>query len=89
MTQPVHTNQRRLVPIQRGFADMGVGSRSAGYARIKEGLITTPVKVGKASTLPSDEIAALTNATIAGASNDELRTLVDTLHAKRKAGGAE
>jgi prophage regulatory protein len=60
-------------------------SRSTIYLRIAQGLWTKPVSLGaRAVGWPSDEVAALNAARIAGKSDDEIRTLVAKLEAARK-----
>ena len=60
-------------------------SRSTIYLRISEGLWTKPVSLGaRAVGWPSDEVAALNAARIAGKTDDEIRNLVSRLEAARK-----
>jgi prophage regulatory protein len=60
-------------------------SRSTIYLRIAQGLWTRPVSLGaRAVGWPSDEVAALNAARIAGKTDDEIRTLVAKLEAARK-----
>jgi len=60
-------------------------SRSAIYLRISQGLWTKPVSLGaRAAGWPSNEVAALNAARIAGKTDDEIRTLVEKLEAARK-----
>jgi len=60
-------------------------SRSTIYLRIAQGLWTKPVNLGpRAVGWPSDEVAAINAARIAGKSDNELRTLVAELEAARK-----
>ncbi len=60
-------------------------SRSTIYLRIAQGLWTKPVSLGsRAVGWPSDEVAALNAARIAGKTDDEIRTLVAKLEAARK-----
>lgn len=66
-------------------ADSGL-SRSTLYARIKGGLWTRPVSLGpRAVGWPSDEVAALNAARIAGKDDVAIRALVARLEAARKA----
>ena len=59
-------------------------SRSTIYRCIAQGLFTKPVRLSeRAVGWPSGEIAALNVAHIAGKSNDEIRALVEQLHAVR------
>jgi len=60
-------------------------SRSTIYLRIAQGLWTKPVSLGaRAVGWPSNEVAALNAARIAGKTDDEIRTLVAKLEAARK-----
>lgn len=60
-------------------------SRSAHYLDIQEGLFTRPVSIGaRAVGWPSDEVAALNAARIAGKSEEQIRALVVALEAARK-----
>jgi prophage regulatory protein len=60
-------------------------SRSTIYMRISERLWTKPVALGpRAVGWPSDEVAALIAARIAGKTDDEIRALVAKLETARK-----
>ena len=60
-------------------------SRSTIYLRIAEGLWTRPVSLGaRAVGWPSDEVAAINAARIAGKTDDEIRSLVMKLEVARK-----
>ena len=60
-------------------------SRSTIYLRIVEGLCTKPVRLGaRAVGWPSDEVAAINAARIAGKTDEEVRVLVAQLEAARK-----
>ena len=60
-------------------------SRSTIYLRIAEGLWTKPVSLGaRAVGWPSDEVAAINAARIAGKTDEEVRALVAKLEAARK-----
>ncbi|MDD4073114.1 MAG: AlpA family phage regulatory protein [Desulfobacterales bacterium] len=68
------------VKIQSGL------SRSTIYLRIAQGLWTKPVSLGaRAVGWPSDEVAAINAARIAGKTDEEVRALVAKLEAARKA----
>jgi len=59
-------------------------SRSTIYLRIKQGLWTKPVKLGlRAIGWPSNEVAALLQARIAGFDDQSIRALVIKLEAAR------
>lgn len=65
-------------------------SRSTAYARISDRLLTRPVKLGaRAVGWPATEIASLNAARIAGNSDDEIRSLVESLEKARKRAGVE
>lgn len=73
-----------MVRIQPALKRMGFG-RSQGYKRMKQGLLPRGVKIGaRAAALSDGEIDAMNRAHLAGASDDELRKLVERLHAARK-----
>ena len=76
--------RRTLVPTTQCFVDAGFRSRSAGYEAIAAGLLPQPVHVGRASVMPSDEVAQVIDARVAGRSNDEIRLLVQQLHQARR-----
>ena len=60
-------------------------SRSTIYLRIAQGLWTKPVSLGaRAVGWPSDEVAAINAARIAGKTDEEVRSLVAKLEAVRK-----
>ena len=60
-------------------------SRSAHYLDIQQGLFTHPVSIGaRAVGWPSDEVAALNAARIAGKTDEQIRALVVALEAARK-----
>ncbi|QDL37225.1 helix-turn-helix transcriptional regulator [Rhodoferax sediminis] len=59
-------------------------SRSTIYLRIVQGLWTKQISLGpRAIGWPANEVAALNAARIAGMSDEQIRELVKTLHAKR------
>jgi predicted DNA-binding transcriptional regulator AlpA len=59
-------------------------SKSMLYDRIGRGVFTRPVKLGPMSVAwPSDEVAVLVRAVVAGASDAQLEALVKRLHKKR------
>lgn len=58
--------------------------RTCLHERVSKGLWTTPVRVsGRTTGWPAREVAALNAARIAGKSDDEIRLLVQQLHAQR------
>lgn len=65
-------------------AEAGYRSNASIYNLIREGLWTKPVSIGQRSVgWPDDEVRALCSARIAGASDNEIRDLVNRLHSKR------
>jgi prophage regulatory protein len=67
-------------------AEMGHRSHASIYNAIKAGLFTSGVAIGqRAKGWPSDEVAAINAARIAGRSDSQIRELVVSLHAKRTA----
>jgi prophage regulatory protein len=60
-------------------------SRSTIYLRIAQGLWTKPVSLGeRAVGWPSEEVAAINAARIAGKTDEEVRALVTKMEAARK-----
>jgi prophage regulatory protein len=60
--------------------------RSTLYLRIDQGLWTRPVALGpRAVAWPESEVEALIAARIAGHDPQQIRELVDRLHARRRA----
>jgi prophage regulatory protein len=58
--------------------------KSGIYAKIADELLPPPVKIGRLSTWPADEIDAVIQARIAGKTNDEIRDLVRKLVVARQ-----
>lgn len=84
----MHTNpkaSRTLLRKPSAFGAMGFAN-STGYLKIQQGLFLQPVRCGSSSVWPSDEIAKIQAAYVAGKSEAEIRALVSDLHAARKAG---
>lgn len=64
--------------------------RTAIYDRIKAGLFPAPVKLGaRSSVWPAHEIDACNDAIIQGRTPDELKALVQQLHAQRRGEGMD
>lgn len=60
-------------------------SASTFYQRIKDGLFTSPIKIGvRLSAWPANEVEDLILAIIAGRTDDEIRDVVKRLEAARK-----
>lgn len=65
-------------------AETGHRSHASIYNAVRAGTFTRPVRIGARSVgWPSDEVAAINAARIAGKSDAEIRELVKHLHAKR------
>lgn len=68
-------------------AALGV-KKSARHQYVHGGLLTRPLKLStRCARWPSREIEAIQAARIAGKSDDEIRALVDRLHAARAQAG--
>lgn len=66
-----------------GVADRTGLRVTAIYDRIKRGLLVPPVKAARSSLFPEDEITAIVEAQIGGATDAQLRELVSRLVADR------
>ena len=65
-------------------AETGHRSHASIYNAVRAGLFTKAVPIGARSVgWPSNEVQAINAARIAGQSEDEIRQLVNRLHAKR------
>lgn len=65
-------------------AETGHRSHASIYNAIKAGLFTKPVPIGQRSVgWPDFEVKAINTARISGKSENEIRELVERLHAKR------
>ena len=61
-------------------------ARSTLYLRIKQRLMTPPVKLGeRCAAWPAHEVAAINTARIAGKSDEQIRELVTQLEQQRTA----
>ncbi len=65
-------------------AETGHRSHASIYNAVNAGLFTKPVPIGQRSVgWPSDEVQAINAARIAGKTDEQIRELVTTLHARR------
>ncbi len=65
-------------------AESGHRSNASIYGLIRNGLWTKPVKIGERSSgWPDTEVKALCAARIAGKADNEIREMVNRLHAQR------
>jgi prophage regulatory protein len=79
-----------ILRMQSVKAETGHSSHASIYTAIHAGLFTMPVAIGQRSVgWPSEEVAAINAARIAGKSDTDIRALVDQLHAARCAGTGE
>jgi len=61
-------------------------SRSTIYLRAKQGLFPAPIKIGaRAVGWPENEVNAINAARIAGKTDDEIKSLVDSFYADNTA----
>lgn len=59
--------------------------RTQMHADISMGLFVKPIRIGaRATAFPADEVQALFNARIAGMTDSQIRSLVESLHAARR-----
>ena len=73
-----------ILRMQSVKAETGNRSHASIYSAIHAGLFTMPVQIGQRSVgWPSQEVAAINQARIAGKSDADIRALVDQLHAAR------
>ncbi len=64
--------------------------KSAFYVDVRDGLFPAPVRLGLRSVAwPASEVEAIVQARVRGASDVEVRALVEELHAKRLTAGLE
>ena len=72
-----------ILRLKKVLEVMGM-SRSTLYLRIRQGLMTPPVKLGERSTAwPEYEVSAINAARIAEKSEEEIRELVAQLYRRR------
>lgn len=65
-------------------AETGDRSNTSIYNAIRDGLFTKPVPIGaRAKAWPDYEVKAIVRARIAGQTEEQIRALVNRLHAKR------
>lgn len=78
-----------IMRMTRVWNELGT-TRTPGYNAIRDGLLTTPVKVGpRAAGIPSHEVEAILTARIGGATDEQIRALVQRLHAQRVTAAAK
>lgn len=74
---------QRLLKLPQVRECFGQGTTSL-YDQIKEETLTPPIKLGRSSFWPEQEIAEIQSAVIAGKSQDERREIVKRLVAARQ-----
>lgn len=73
-----------MLRLDRCKTKSGYTSHTSIYNNIRDGLWTTPVRIGqRAVAWPDHEVEAICAARIAGYSDAQIRDLVNRLHAKR------
>lgn len=77
MTETIRLDRLPAVLEQRG------DGRSSLYLDIQRGTWTPPVRLGRSSSWPHHEVQALVRARIAGASTEQLQTIVRDLVNRR------
>ena len=64
--------------------ETGLKGNTSVYEQVRRGLLTEPVSIGQRSVgWPLHEVKAVVAARIAGKTEEEIRALVQRLHAKR------
>lgn len=72
----------RLTETMQAF---GFRSHASIYGNVKAGVLTQPVKISTRSVgWPRGEVQAVLEARIGGASDEQIRALVNRLHAQRQ-----
>ena len=75
-----------ILRMQSVKAETGHKSHASIYTAIKAGLFTKPVPIGERSVgWPDYEVSAINRARIAGQTEEQIKELVNRLHAKRTA----
>ena len=74
----------KILRMQAVKVETGHRSHASIYNAVRAGTFTKPVQIGmRAVGWPSEEVAAINMARVAGMSEDQIRQLVSHLHAKR------
>ncbi len=76
---------RKLLSLSAVSAARRNEAKATTYLRLKQGFLTRPVKLGRSSAWPENEIEAINAAIIKGAPDNEIRALVKQLEAARTA----
>jgi prophage regulatory protein len=79
--------KRTLVQLRPAFHATGMGV-TKGYQQIHDQLFPAPIKLGRQSLVPSDELEEVIAARIAGRSEEQIRALIQRLHAQRQGASA-
>ena len=79
-----------ILRMQSVKTEIGHSSHASIYNAIHAGLFTEPVRIGERSVgWPSQEVAAINAARIAGQTDEQIRDLVNRLHTARCAATGE
>jgi len=74
-----------ILRLPAAMSAFGYRSHASIYGNVKDGLLTKPINIGVRSVgWPRGEVQAVLEARIAGCSDDQIRALVDRLHAQRQ-----
>lgn len=75
----------RLLRLPAVMAETGYKTHASIYGLIRQGLFTKPVSIGQRSVgWPDNEVNVINIARAAGKSEEQLRELVNRLHAQRQ-----
>jgi prophage regulatory protein len=73
-----------ILRLKAVLSAVGYSSHSSIYKSIDRGVFTKPVQIGQRGVgWPNDEVQTILAARIAGRTDEQLRELVEKLHAKR------
>lgn len=76
----------QILRMRAVMAETGHRSHASIYSAIQAGMWTKSVSIGpRAVGWPADEVKAINAARIAGKSDNDIKALVNRLHAKREA----
>ena len=74
-----------ILRLPASMSAFGYRSHASVYGNVKDGLLTKPVSIGARSVgWPRGEVQAVLEARIAGCTDEQIRALVDRLHAQRQ-----
>ena len=78
-------SELEILRLPATMAAFGYRSHASIYGAVKSGLLTQPISIGIRSVgWPRGEIQAILEARIGGCSEEQIRSLVELLHTRRK-----